>query len=264
MYVCFLVGEGQGGEGGGELTLPSRLFAAFNCRSACALFLQVAPGRLALPDLRQLVRHSVEDCVSRDGADAFPCRSGMTGQFTTAIALIQLARRTQRVAIIPSWQDDLHYGGEVISMSLLFDLQGYREKVRKAQDGTLGALWDAKADNAPLAQTGTLVLEWADIKQVDATQTETERDRIGCYKGANNCQSLPSVPTSQDGAEPGFCSQSSTASRSPFTTSSKSSFPANLPTLTTTSRIRPRPSSCSTLTRRSGSKPRPSTQRRRR
>ncbi|KAM0753553.1 hypothetical protein T439DRAFT_322451 [Meredithblackwellia eburnea MCA 4105] len=96
--------------------------------------------------------------------------SGMTGQFTTAIALIHLARRTQRVAIIPSWQDDLHYGDEVISMSLLFDIQGYREK------------------------TGSLVLEWTDVKAIDKTGANTEADVVGCYKGSNNFLSGVSFP----------------------------------------------------------------------
>lgn len=55
----------------------------------------------------------------------------MTGQFTSAIALIHVARRSQRVAIVPSWQDELHYGESIISMSLLFDLQGFRKRVRR-------------------------------------------------------------------------------------------------------------------------------------
>ena len=70
----------------------------------------------------------------------------MTGQFTSAIALIHLARRTQRVAIVPSWQDDTHYGKSVISMSLLFDLQGFRERVSPLSPVPVVALAGSAAD----------------------------------------------------------------------------------------------------------------------
>ncbi|KAL8284015.1 hypothetical protein RQP46_005128 [Phenoliferia psychrophenolica] len=119
--------------------------------TATTLLTPAAPARSFYDALRKDLRYLTADSWS-----------GMTGQFTSAIALIHLARRTQRVAIVPSWQDDLHYDDSIISMSLLFDLQGFRER------------------------TGTLVVEWADVKAVDPHQKETEVDKIGCYKGPNN------------------------------------------------------------------------------
>lgn len=101
-----------------------------------------------------------------------------------AIALIHLARKTQRVAIVPSWQDDTHYGDAIISMSLLFDLEGYREKVRPLK---LAFGWE-EPDAPRTRQTGTLVVEWKDVKELDEDQATTVTDTIGCYKGPNNCK----------------------------------------------------------------------------
>lgn len=50
----------------------------------------------------------------------------MTGQHLTALSLLYLSELTQRVAIIPSWRDQDHYGDAMIKMSDLFDLEKYR------------------------------------------------------------------------------------------------------------------------------------------
>ncbi|KAK4704717.1 hypothetical protein P7C70_g1493, partial [Phenoliferia sp. Uapishka_3] len=118
-----------------------------------------APARSFYDSLRNDLRYLTADSWS-----------GMTGQFTSAIALIHLARRTQRVAIVPSWQDDTHYGDAVVSMGLLFDLQGYREK------------------------TGTLLVDFADVKEIDPDHKTTETDLIGCFKGANGFMNGVSFP----------------------------------------------------------------------
>lgn len=66
------------------------------------------------PDLRYLVSDSW---------------SGLTGQFLTAMPLLHLAQLTNRVAIIPSWHDEGHYGSSIIRMSEIFDLERFRNEV---------------------------------------------------------------------------------------------------------------------------------------
>ncbi|GAA5959874.1 hypothetical protein JCM3765_000629 [Sporobolomyces pararoseus] len=87
--------------------------------------------------------------------------SGMTGQHLTALSLMYLAQLTQRVAIIPSWRDQDHYGEAMIRMSDLFDLEKYRN------------------------QTGALFVEWDDVKPLDRTHEKTDSDEIGCVMGNN-------------------------------------------------------------------------------
>lgn len=37
-------------------------------------------------------------------------------------------------------------------------------------------------------QTGSLVLEWTDLKELDEDQENSAADTLGCYKGANGCE----------------------------------------------------------------------------
>ncbi|GAA6024155.1 hypothetical protein JCM11491_001016 [Sporobolomyces phaffii] len=87
--------------------------------------------------------------------------SGMTGQHLTALSLLYLAQLTQRVAIIPSWRDQDHYGDAMIRMSDLFDLEKYRNV------------------------TGSLFVEWDDVKPLDRNHEKTDSDEIGCVMGNN-------------------------------------------------------------------------------
>ncbi|KAM0753922.1 hypothetical protein T439DRAFT_322809 [Meredithblackwellia eburnea MCA 4105] len=84
--------------------------------------------------------------------------SGLSGQFTSALSLLYLAGETQRIAIIPSWRDSLHYGDSVVKMSELFDLDGLRRT------------------------TGALFVEWDDVKPRDLVGNNTAVDQLGCFQ----------------------------------------------------------------------------------
>ncbi|ORY63678.1 hypothetical protein BCR35DRAFT_334785 [Leucosporidium creatinivorum] len=86
--------------------------------------------------------------------------SGLSGQITSAFALLYLAQQTQRIAILPSWHDEGHYGDSIIPMSLLFDLEGLREA------------------------TGLLFVELDDVKPQDPHHVNTTMDEIGCYRAS--------------------------------------------------------------------------------
>ncbi|BGP38506.1 hypothetical protein JCM10449v2_002440 [Rhodotorula kratochvilovae] len=115
------------------------------------LLTKAAPAKSLYDGLRPDLRYLVGDAWS-----------GMTGQFLTCLSLIYLAQRTQRVAVLPSpWRDDEHYDNSFAKMSDLFNLEQFRQ------------------------DTGTLVVELADVKQFDLEGRKTKRDDVGCYHGNN-------------------------------------------------------------------------------
>ncbi|SCV69768.1 BQ2448_1162 [Microbotryum intermedium] len=84
--------------------------------------------------------------------------SGLGGQFTTVLPLLLLASMTSRIAILPSFNDEQHYGkGVIMKMSLIYDLDRFREI------------------------TGILLVEQDDVKIRDPNRTLTKPDEIGCY-----------------------------------------------------------------------------------
>ncbi|GAA5969789.1 hypothetical protein JCM21900_003206 [Sporobolomyces salmonicolor] len=88
--------------------------------------------------------------------------SGEVGQFLSVLSLIYLAQESQRIAIIPSvWRDGEHYGSSKVRMSDLFDMERFR------------------------ADTGTLFVEWSDVKPFDSAPSRMKTDEVGCYF-ANN------------------------------------------------------------------------------
>ncbi|ORY63677.1 hypothetical protein BCR35DRAFT_334784 [Leucosporidium creatinivorum] len=86
--------------------------------------------------------------------------SGLSGHVANAFSLLYLALQTQRIAILPSWQDLGHYGESIIPMSLLFDLEGLRET------------------------GGLLFVEMHDVKPHDPRHVNTTADEIGCYRAS--------------------------------------------------------------------------------
>ena len=83
--------------------------------------------------------------------------SGEVGQLLSAFSLIYLAQETQRVAIVPSvWYDGEHYGTSSVRMGDLFDLEKFRK------------------------QTGTLFVEWSDVKDYESKRVKAKKDELGC------------------------------------------------------------------------------------
>ncbi|GAA6007852.1 hypothetical protein JCM10207_004899 [Rhodosporidiobolus poonsookiae] len=88
--------------------------------------------------------------------------SGLTGQYLSALSLLYLAHRTQRVAILPSWRDWDHYGDSMVTIGQLFDMDKFRQS------------------------TGALFVDWDEVKPLDRKHKKTKRDPIGCYMGPNS------------------------------------------------------------------------------
>lgn len=59
----------------------------------------------------------------------------------------------------PSWRDDFHYGPSIARMSLLFDMDRYRN------------------------ETGALFVEWDDVKPSKAVE-DTPVEELGCFKAS--------------------------------------------------------------------------------
>ncbi|GAA6058617.1 hypothetical protein JCM10212_004028 [Sporobolomyces blumeae] len=84
--------------------------------------------------------------------------SGEVGQFLSAISQLYLGQQTQRISIFPSiWRDGEHYGTSAVRPSDLFDMERFRQ------------------------ETGTLFVEWSDVKPFDRTFSLVKEDDIGCY-----------------------------------------------------------------------------------
>ncbi|GAA5914983.1 O-fucosyltransferase family protein [Sporobolomyces salmoneus] len=120
-----------------------------------------AVGRKGVPGAKGLLTAeapalSMYDALRKDlrylTADSW---SGEVGQLLSAFSLLHLAQQTQRIAIVPSiWKDGDHYGTSSVRMGDLFDLEKFR------------------------LQTGTLFVEWSDVK--DYRSRQAKQDDIGC------------------------------------------------------------------------------------
>ncbi|KAG0666890.1 hypothetical protein C6P46_003600 [Rhodotorula mucilaginosa] len=91
-------------------------------------------------------------------ADSF---NGWTGHVLAAFSLLYLAQLTQRVAILPSFGNEFHYGNSMITLGHLYDMDRFRR------------------------ERGALFVDWVDVKPLDPGHNLTETDDIGCYMGNN-------------------------------------------------------------------------------
>ncbi|GAA5934157.1 O-fucosyltransferase family protein [Sporobolomyces koalae] len=83
--------------------------------------------------------------------------SGEVGQLLSVFSLLHLAQQTQRVAIVPSvWRDRDHYGSSSVRFGDLFDLEKFRRR------------------------TGTLFVEWSDVKPFNLSSSRVKNDNVGC------------------------------------------------------------------------------------
>ncbi|GAA5884480.1 hypothetical protein JCM16303_005101 [Sporobolomyces ruberrimus] len=116
------------------------------------LLSQDAPAASLYDALREDLRYLTADSWS-----------GEVGQLLSAFSLLYLAQETQRIAIIPSiWRDTDHYGGSTVRMGDLFDLERFRK------------------------DTGTLFVEWSDVKPFRESPLSLKNDEIGCIFSWNS------------------------------------------------------------------------------
>jgi hypothetical protein len=77
----------------------------------------------------------------------------------SAASQISLGAQADPSPSSPSWRDDGHYGPVVARMSLLFDMERFRN------------------------ETGALFVEWDDVKPSKAVE-ETPVEELGCFKAS--------------------------------------------------------------------------------
>ncbi|SCV67052.1 BQ2448_5698 [Microbotryum intermedium] len=113
--------------------------------------------------------------------------SGLGGQFTTVLPLLFLASMTSRIAIVPSFNDEHHYGADVIvRMSMLYDLERFRQivsawpnivtRLQVRSSSGLGPTF-----HATIRPGSFLFVEQDDVKIRDPKHTLTQEDDVGCY-----------------------------------------------------------------------------------
>ncbi|GAA5877286.1 hypothetical protein JCM3774_001625 [Rhodotorula dairenensis] len=121
---------------------------------AAELLTAAAPAKSYRTALRPELRYVT--------ADSF---NGWTGHVLAAFSLLYLAQLTQRIAILPSFGDEFHYGDSVITLGHLYDMDKFRR------------------------ERGALFVNWEDVKPLDRQHTLTEADDVGCYMGNNEFES---------------------------------------------------------------------------